>query len=199
MGPDFTPLPSTRNSGLDWLVGLMPWHLGSEIVKNHEVYCLFWFQQVVWWSFKGPTYSVTQFMRDPCFWCESCGIFLLCFLLTGKKQGRSWDADEKNHEAPAETWRTLRDLGFLPVMPLAFTQAKCQVVVSSRALNEEAKELKWGSKETFGRTSLMARVMISGAWPISLQSAGDVLFTVQDVLYMHIYEHKKYIYICIIR
>ena len=86
------------------------------------------------------------------------------------------------------------------MMPLAFTQAKCQVVVSSRALNEEAKELKWGSKETFGRTSLMARVMISGAWPISLQSAGDVLFTVQDVLYMHIYEHKKKnIYICIIR
>lgn len=86
----------------------------------------------------------------------------------------------------------LRDLGFLPVMPLAFTQAKCQVVVSSRALNEEAKELKWGSKETFGRTSLMARVMTSGAWPISLQSAGDVLFTVQDVL-------LNYIYIYIIR
>lgn len=81
----------------------------------------------------------------------------------------------------------LRDLGFLPVMPLAFTQAKCQVVVSSRALNEEAKELKWGSKETFGRTSLMARVMTSGAWPISLQSAGDVLFTVQDVLLNYIY------------
>lgn len=85
----------------------------------------------------------------------------------------------------------LRDLGFLPVMPLAFTQAKCQVVVSSRALNEEAKELKWGSKETFGRTSLMARVMTSGAWPISLQSAGDVLFTVQDVLLNYIYMYHQ--------
>ena len=45
------------------------------------------------------------------------------------------------------------------LMSLAFTQAECQVVVSSRALNEEAKELKWGSIN-----SLMARVMISDAW-----------------------------------
>lgn len=69
-----------------------------------------WDQQVVWWSFK-RTLLVGQFMRDPCFSCESCGIFFCCFCWQVRSKAEAETLMRKimrhqlRHGGPAERFR----------------------------------------------------------------------------------------------